>query len=405
MAVTGLGIVSSIGNHIDDVLTALVHNRSGLVFMPEMQDLGLKCGVYGPIKEWNPDKLSKRAKQTMSTVAQYATGAALDALQDAGLEPGRLQNDRTAIVVGTAFSGLNEVYRIEQLVLEHNRPSRAGITGIVKIMNSTAAGNLAAYLNITGRVYSLSSSFASGADNIGHAYELIKNGLQDVCICGSSEEDCWKQLGGYFDNWGGMPESWNGRPVQACRPYDRDREGFVMSSGSGILVLETLEHARKRGAKVYAEIIGYGSSNDGDDMFRPNGMGLKRAMLQSMGSASQNGMKRIDYINGHGTGTALGDKVEVQAIRGVFGSSAPTLSSSKGLAGHGLGSTGAQEAVYALLMLHHNFIAPTMNLNNIAQECAGVPHAQSLVEKNLETVMSINVGLGGATSCIIFRKI
>jgi 3-oxoacyl-[acyl-carrier-protein] synthase-1 len=403
--VTGLGILSSIGNHIDDVLAALINSYSGLEFMSELQDLGLKCRVYGPVKGWNSGKLGKRATQTMSTVAQYATVAALDALQDAGLEPKRLQNERTGIVVGTAFGGVSEVFPIEELVLRRKSPSRAGMTGVVKIMNSTASGNLAAYLGVKGHTLSLSSSFASGTDNIGLAYELVKYGVEDVCICGAAEEDCWKQLGVYFDNWGGMPKTWNDRPTQACRPYDREREGFVMSAGAGILVLEAMEHAERRGARIYAEVIGYGSANDGVDMFRPSGMGLKQAIQQALAAASKKGVKTIDYINGHGTGTPLGDRIEVEAIKRVFKSSAPPLSSTKGLAGHGMGATGAQEAVYVLLMLRNNFLAPTANLQNIAQECSGVPHIQSIVEKELRTAMSINVGLGGAASCIIFKKI
>lgn len=405
VVVTGLGIVSSIGNQANDVLTSLVQSRSGLMFMPELCNLGLKCCVYGPVKDWNSSGPDKRARQTMSTVAQYVTMAALEALQCAGLEVDQLRNERTGIVVGTSFGGINEVFRIEELVLKRKRPSRAGVTGIVKIMNSTASGNLAAYLGIEGRVYSLSSSFAAGTDNIGHAYELIKYGLQDVCICGSAEEDCWKQLGGYFDNWDGMPKSWNDSPTAACRPYDRNRQGFVMSSGAGILTIEALEHAQRRGANIYAEIVGFGSANDGADMFRPSGIGLKRSMQQALSSASMCGVARVDYINGHGTGTPLGDRIEVQAIKDVFGNSAPLLSSTKGLTGHGMGATGAQEAVYVLLMLHHSFIAPTVNLQNIAEECSGVPHVQSLEERELRTVMNINVGLGGASSALVFRRV
>jgi 3-oxoacyl-[acyl-carrier-protein] synthase-1 len=405
VVVTGLGIVSSIGNSLEEVLTSLRHSFSGLVSMPEMQEFGLKCCVYGPVKGWDPSSLGKQAKQTMSTIAQYAMGAALEALKDAGLKPEQLRNERTGISVGTAFGGIDEVFRMEQFTVMQKKPSRAGMTGIVKIMNSTASGNLGAYLGIRGRIYSLSSSFASGTDNIGHAYELIKYGLQDVCICGSAEEDCWKQLGGYFDNWDGMPKSWNDRPTQACRPYDRDRQGFIMSAGAGILILEALAHAQRRGARIYAEIIGYGSANDGADLFRPTGKGLKRAISQALMAASKQGINKIDYINTHGTGTTLGDRVEVEVIKEVFGNTASPVSSTKGLAGHGMGATGAQEAVYTLLMLSDNFIAPTVNLEKVAPECAGIPHVQSILEGDFSTAMSFNVGLGGTNSCIIFHKI
>ena len=404
VVVTGLGIVSSIGTSLEEVLTALRHSSSGLRSISEAEELGLKCCVFGPIKGWDPGRLGKRARQTMSTVAQYAAIAAIEAIDDAGLEKEQLGNESTGIAIGTAFGGINEIFPIEQLTVKMKKPSRAGMTGIVKIMNSTAAGNLAVYLGVQGRTYSLSSSFALGTDNIGLAYELIKFGAADICICGAAEEDCRKQLGAYFDNWDGMPKDWNERPTEACRPYDRDRQGFVMSSGAGILILESLEHARKRGAQVYAEVVGYGSANDGADLFRPSGKGLKRAMSQALNAASEQGIDYIDYINTHGTGTPLGDRVEVEVIKEVFGNSAPFVSSTKGLTGHGMGASGAQEAVYTLLMLSHNFIAPTVNLENVASECAGISHVQTLRERKFKTAMSFNVGLGGANSCIIFAR-
>lgn len=403
--VTGLGVLSSLGFSLEEVVSALQYGCSGLVFMPEMQELGFKCNIYGPVKSWNSENLDKRAKQTMSTVALYALGTAKKAINDAGFELSQLQNERTCVFVGTSFGGINELFKIEHCVKKLKKPTRAGLTGIVKVMNSTASANLATYFGIKGRTGSISSSFASGIDNIGHGYELIKFGLQDVCISGSSEGDCWKQLGVYFDNWKGMPMSFNNQPAKACRPYDRDRQGFVMSCGAGILILEALDHARKRGAKIYAEIVGFGSANDGDDMFRPNGKGLKRAICQALTSNSNFSINFVDYINTHGTGTSLGDRVEVKTIKDVFGSVAPLISSTKGLTGHGLGAAGAQEAVYTLLMLRDDFVVPTTNLENIAPDCNGVPHVQIVEEKSLSTAMSFNVGLGGTASCIVFKKI
>ena len=403
VVVTGLGVLSSIGSSTDEVRNSLYKSNSGLMYMPQMEQTGLRCSVYAPIREWNRGMLGKRAKQTMSTVSQYALVAVSEAIKDAGLGQDHLSSPLTGVCVGTAFGGINEVFPAEDLV-RMKKPSRAGMTGIVKIMNSTVSGNLAAHLGIRGRTCSISSSFASGLDNIGHGYELIQHGLQDICICGAAEEDCWRQLGAYFDNWGGMPRNWNKRPTEACRPYDRDREGFVMSAGAGILILEALEHARKRGKHARYEIVGYGASNDGDDMFRPSGLGLGRAIHQAMHSASEQGVNKVDYINTHGTGTPLGDEVEIRTIREAFEPLPPAVSSTKGLTGHGMAASGAQEAVYALLMLCDNFIAPTTNLSNIAEECSGVPHVPELVEKKLTTVMSISVGLGGATGCVIFNK-
>lgn len=405
VAVTGLGVVSSIGCHIPSVESALREGSSGLRKSPEMQELGLKCHVYGPLKGWDASKLTRRSRQTMSTYAQYSAGAALDAIADAGLEVNALQSDRVGIFVGTAYSGVNELFPVEQMVMARKSPSRAGLTGIVKVMSTSACSNLGAFLGIRGRNYAVSSSFASGLDNIGHAYEMIGFGMQDVCICGSAEEDCLRQLAPYFDNWNGMPSSWNDEPGRACRPYDRDREGFVVSSGAGILVLEALDHASRRGARIYAEVVGYGSSCDGKDLFRPTGEGLERSLRQALRCAESHGTETIDYINTHGTGTPVGDEIEVQAIRCVFGNHTPLVSSTKGLTGHGLGAAGGQEAVYTLLMLHNDFVAPTANLENVAPQCSGIRHVQSVQAMKLRTVMSFNVGLGGANSCVIFQKV
>jgi len=404
VVVTGLGIVSSIGNTTKEVLSSLWHGQSGIVFIPEMQDLGFKCCIYGPVKQLDTSSIRKKALQTMSQAAQYAVVSALEALEDANLCPKGLQTGRVGIIVGTGLGGINEVALAERLLITHKSPSRVGATGPVRIMNSTASGNLAAYFGVQGRTYSLSSACSTGLNNIGHAYELLKFGLLDVCICGAAEEDSWKQLGVSFDNGGAMPRTWNDRPAQACRPYDRDRQGFVMSAGAGILILETMEHAQQRRAPIYAEIVGFGSTNDGADMFEPTGKGLKVAIQQSLSSASRQGIQKIDYINPHGTGTLVGDKVEVRVIKELFGRT-PFVSSTKSLTGHGQSAAGAQEAVYTLLMLRHNFVAPTANLHNIAPECTGIRHVQVLNECLLENVMTFNAGLGGTNTCMIFRKL
>lgn len=398
-----MGIVSSLGSNLDDVSKSLYNSRSGLVYMPDMEETGMKCSVFGPAKGVDLKSLMKKGRSTMSRVAQFAVWAAREALKSAGLEEKQVQNDRCGITVGGSFGGINEVFRTERFV-KRRLPSRAGVMGIVKGMNSTTSGNVAAYFKVKGQAISLCSSFAAGPDNIGHGYELIKYGLQDLVICGAAEEEVWAQVGGYFDNAGAMARGWNDRPTEACRPYDRDRRGFVMSAGAGILILESLEHAQKRGAPIQAEIVGYGSANDGYDLFRPSGQGLKRAIGAALRSASEYGCDRIDYINGHGTGTALGDRVEIKVIRDIFGDHAPLLSSTKGLAGHGMGATGAQEAVYTLLMLRHGFIAPTRNLIEVDEQCRGVPHVRTLMETKLDSVMTVSVGLGGTASCLVFKR-
>jgi 3-oxoacyl-[acyl-carrier-protein] synthase-1 len=368
-----------------------------------MQAAGFKCCLFGSVKQLDTNGIRAKSRQTMSDVAKYATVATLEALQDASLAPEEIQTEKTGIVVGTGGGGINEVTRVEHLLEAHQSISRAGATGVVKIMNSTASANLAVYLGVPGRVYSISSACNSGLDNIGYAYELIRHGLLDICICGSAEEDTWKQVGVSFDNGGAMPTTWNDRPAEACRPYDRDRQGLVMAAGAGIVILETLQHAQNRGARIYAEVAGYGSANDGEDMWQPSGKGLKHAMQEALNSAAQHGITKIDYLNPHGAGTQIGDIVEVQVIKEALGKT-PLVSSTKALTGHALAAAGSTEAIYSLLMLHYNFVAATANLQNIASECEGIRHVQILHQGLLETALTFNAGLGGTNSCLIFKK-
>ncbi|HXH09412.1 MAG TPA: beta-ketoacyl synthase N-terminal-like domain-containing protein [Alphaproteobacteria bacterium] len=407
VVVTGMGIVSSIGNSQVEVLGALRESRSGLEFIPEMQELNFRCQVAGRVKGLEPKiaAVGKRTLQNMSNAARYAAIATSEAVEDAKLERQMLQSDKAGVVVGGSFGGINEVTKAEQLLRQYRSPSRLGLTGTVKIMRSTAAGNLAAWLGVQGRAYSICSSSCSGTDNIGHAYELIARGVLDLGICGAAEESCWKQIGAFFDNWRGMPFSWNDRPEKACRPYDRDREGTVFSEGAGILVLEELEHARRRGVVPYAEIVGYGVANDGWHMFEPSGEGLSACLRQALVQAREHGVERIDYVNSHGTGTKLHDALEARVIKEVFGPLAPFVSSTKGLTGHGMGAAGAQEAVFTLLMLRHDFIAPTTNLEHIASDCEGIAHVQQVMERPLASVASFNAGLGGTNACLVFRKL
>ena len=404
VVVTGLGVVSSIGNNKDEVLSSLQESRSGIERMPEMKELGFRCHVGGRVKGLDVTRIPERALETMSDVARFAAVAASEAIEDAKLPPEALQSDRVAVVVGTSFGGINEVTKTEQLLQKHKNPLRVGATGPLKIMHSTAAANLATWLGVQGRAYSLCSSFCSGADAIGHGAELIARGVADVCLCGASEENTLRQIWGCLDNWAGMPSSWNDRPEAACRPYDQAREGTVLSEGAGILVLEARDHALQRGTDSYAELVGYGSGNDGSDMFHPSGDGLMECIRQALLASEENGVRRIDYINTHGTGTKIHDALEVRVIREMFGAPSPLVSSTKALAGHSLGATGAHEAVFTLLMLRHGFVAPTVNLEQIAPECEGVAHVQSIREGPLRTAMTFNAGLGGSNACLVFRK-
>jgi 3-oxoacyl-[acyl-carrier-protein] synthase I len=405
VVVTGMGIVSSIGNTKAEVLRSLRESRSGLEFFPEMAELGFKCCVAGRIKQFDTSRVSKRAKLTMSAVAQYAALAALEAIEDARLPPEALESPRVGVVVGTPFGGITEVAKAEELLSRYRNPSRLGGTGLVKTQHSTASGNLASWLGVQGRAYSICSSFCAGVDNIGHAYELVTRGILDLCIAGASEESSWKQLGAFFDNWGGMPSSWNDQPEKACRPYDRDREGMVVTQGAGILILETMERAVQRGVDPYAEIVGYGSANDGFDMFHPSGEGLRACLRQALAMAEKQGVQQIDYINSHGTGTKVHDPLEVKVIREIFNTPSPFVSSTKALAGHSLGAAGAQEAIFTLLMMRHGFIAPTVNLEHISSDCMGISHVQSLMEIPLRSAITFNAGLGGTNASLIFHKL
>jgi 3-oxoacyl-[acyl-carrier-protein] synthase I len=372
-----------------------------------MRELGLRCQVAGLVKglEAKVAAIGKRPLQSMSDAARYAAVATLEALEEAKMSRDVLCNGAVGVVIGGSFGGINEVGKAERMLQQYKSPSRLGITGTVKIMRSTASANLAAWLGVQGRAYSMCSSSCSGADNIGHAYELIAHGALDLCICGASEESCWKPIGGFFDNWKGVPFSWNDQPEKACRPYDRDREGTVFSEGAGILILEAQEHAARRGVIPYAEIVGYGAANDGFDMFEPSGDGLADCLRQSLAAARERGVRSIDYVNSHGTGTKLHDALEARLIKEVFGPLSPFVSSTKGLAGHAMGAAGALEAIFTLLMIRHSFMAPTVNLEQIAPECEGIPHVLSLIEAPIEAAMTFNAGLGGTNACLIFRKL
>jgi 3-oxoacyl-[acyl-carrier-protein] synthase-1 len=338
----------------------------------------------------------------MSSAAMYAAAAGSDALADAGLDGKQLDFPRAGVVVGTVFGGISEVSKMHKL-LTAGKKTRAGAVGVVKFMNSTASGNLAAMLGFKARAYSLSTSFSSGTDCIGHAYELVRHEVMDVVLCGATEEECWSQVGPYFENLGLTPNDYEGDPERACRPYDVKRRGMFMSAGSGILVLESLEHARRRAARGYAEIVAYGSSNDGYDMFAPTGQGLSRAIQQALSEAARNGVDELDYINTHGTGTRFGDVVEAATLRELVGRG-PLISSTKGQTGHALGAAGALEAVYTLLMMANHFVAPTANLEEIDPECGGLRHVQEVVEVELRSAMSFNIGLGGTNSSIVWRS-
>ncbi|MBI5442453.1 MAG: beta-ketoacyl-[acyl-carrier-protein] synthase family protein [Deltaproteobacteria bacterium] len=403
VVVTGVGIACPVGIGVGELCRALLEKRTGTVFVPEMKTAGFQCCVYGALPPLDTGGLPKRCLQTMADVAKLAAVAASEAILDAGLAPEHLETERAAVVVGTGAGGISDTTRTERLIRAGGRLSTAGGVGTVRIMSCTASANLAALWGARGRVQSVSSACCTGPDSIGFAAELLRRGVADVCLAGAAEQDLWPHIGAWFENTGEMPKQWNDRPGEACRPYDRDRQGFVLGSGTGILVLETYDHARRRGARVRAELLGYGSANDGEDLWRPNGRGLRSAVIQAMAQASAVGVSEIDYVNTHGTGTQVGDRVEVDVFSSLFGM-APWVGSTKGFMGHAMSATGAMEAVITVLALSESFVPPTANLDNVAPECRGVRHVFEPQRQPLRAAMTTNSGLGGTNACLVFGQ-
>ena len=403
VVITGLGIVSSIGNSVGEVLDALQSGRCGMIYMPEMEQLGYRCCVYAPVDPPDTSGIPRKTLRDLSTAAIYALLAARQAVADAGLEEGDLVSAHAGAIVGTGAGGISQVGTLEHA-------GRTGHTadpaGIVKVMNCCAAAAVATHFGLRGRTSSLSAACATGLYNIGHAYELLARGIGDlhVIITGSADEDTWKWVGLSADNSNGMPVTYNDRPCEACRPYDRDRQGLVMSAGAGMLVLETLEHAHRRGAHIYAEIVGYSAANDGTDLFLPTGDAMCRSLRSALRQAANAGVKNIDYVNPHGAGTPGGDVVEAKVLAKVLGNKS-LVASTKSISGHAQGGAAAQEAVFMTAMLQHNFIAPTLNLVNIDPACAGIRHVQTLAEQPLQTALTLNNGLGGVNAAMVVRKL
>jgi 3-oxoacyl-[acyl-carrier-protein] synthase-1 len=404
VVVTGAGIVSCLGNGCKTVLGSLRSGLSGIAYSSELRELGLKCQVAGRVANLDAlrSSMPKPMARTKANVTLYAWHAAAEAVADAQLPAELLASHRAGIIVGTGVGGLNELLHTDDVLTTDRRPNKVGAARVVTMFQSTAALSLAAHYGAKGRCYSVSSACATGTDAIGHAFQLVSRGVLDTCICGGAEE-LWTLGAALLDNGGVLPSGYNDRPTQACRPYDCDRQGMVLSEGAGILVLETLDRAVSRGVAPYAEIVGYGSANDGCEMFQPTGFGLRRAVLQALRMAETIEPVRIDYINPHGAGTRIGDPVEIAVIRELFPTEPPLVSSTKALAGHSQSATGAHEAIFTLLMARSGFLCPTANLQRIDPNCGGVRHVPELIQADVRMAMSFNAGLGGTNACLIFR--
>ena len=399
VVVTGLGIVSSIGNNKKEVLASLLEGKSGLEFSPEYAELGFRSHVYGPI-HLNPEELiDRKYLRFMGDSAAYAYLAMQEAITDASLKPEDTSNNRTGLIVGSGGSSNKNMCQVID-TMRSKGARKVGPTMVPRIMSSSTSACLSVASQIKGVNYSISSACATSAHCIGNAYEIIQAGKQDIIFAGGSDEIHWTSTI-LFDAMGALSSSYNSTPQVASRPYDADRDGFVISGGGGIVVLEELGHALAREAKIYAELVGYGATSDGFDMVKPSGEGAVRCMRQALSTITQ----PVDYINAHATSTPAGDIAEVNAIKQVFPDKMPAISSTKSLTGHGLGAAGVNEAIFSLLMLENDFISASANIYHLDPDIGDAPIATKRIDKTgLHMIMSNSFGFGGTNATLVFAK-
>ena len=399
VVVTGLGIVSCLGNDLDSVSASLRESRAGITFQPDYAEMGLRSHVAGVPKIDLDAEIDRKQKRFMGDAAAYATVSMRDAIADAGLTPEQVSQLRTGVIAGSG--GGSPQWQIETADLMRNRGVRkVGPYMVPRTMCSTVSAALATAFAIKGVSYSLSAACATSAHCIGAAADMIRHGAQDIMFAGGGEEVHWGMTC-QFDAMGALSTSFNETPASASRPYDADRDGFVIAGGGGMLALEDYEHAKARGAKIYAELLGYGVTSYGADMVAPSGEGAVRCMQMAMAGVD----RPIDYLNTHGTSTPLGDVTELEALRKVFGDAVPPLSSTKALSGHSLGAASVHEAIYCLLMMRDGFVAGSANISNLDERAAGYPIVHESREAQLDTVMSNSFGFGGTNAALVFGRV
>ncbi len=400
VVVTGLGIVSSIGNNKDEVTASLREGRSGIEFCQEYADLGFRSQIHGSVKLDPADVVDRKLMRFMGDAAAYTYIAMQEAIADSGLTEDEISNPQTGIITGSGGAS-NENIVLAVDTLREKGARKVPPTLVPRTMGSTTSANLGTAFKIKGISYSISSACATSAHCIGNAAELIQMGKQDIMFAGGGEELHWS-LTVLFDAMGALSSKYNDQPETASRPYDVSRDGFVIAGGGGVIVLEELEHARSRGAKIYGELVGYGAASDGEDMVKPSGTGAINCMKIALDSLEG----QVDYINAHGTATPAGDTVELDAVKQAFaGRTIPKISSTKSLTGHSQGAAGIHEAIYSLLMLEHDFIAASANINALDPAAEGMPIVRETQERaGLTTVMSNSFGFGGTNASLIFRK-
>jgi len=400
VVVTGLGIVSSIGNNADEVRASLHDARSGISFSESFAEHGFRCQVWGAPTLDPTALVDRRAMRFLSKGGAWNHVAMEQAIADAGLEESDITNERTGIIMGSGGPSTRTIVEAAEITLKNGSPKRIGPFAVPKAMSSTASATLATWFKIHGVNYSISSACSTSAHCIGNAAEMIQWGKQDVMFAGGHEDLDWT-MSDLFDAMGAMASKHNDTPASASRAYDVSRDGFVIAGGAGVLVLEELEHAKARGARIYAELIGYGATSDGYDMVAPSGEGAMRCMRQALATVSG----PVDYINTHGTSTPVGDLKEMQAIREVFGDKVPYITSTKSLTGHSLGAAGVQESIYSLLMMQGRFIGESAHITELDPDFEGMPIVRKRMDDvRIDTVLSNSFGFGGTNATLVFQR-
>ncbi len=400
VVVTGIGIVSSLGNNKEEVLSSLKKMKSGITFNSEYKELGLRSHVSGEIALKITDHIDRKILRFMGNAAAYAYIACKEAIADANLVENLVSNIRTGLVVGTGGSSMRDVVRAADTLREKG-VRRIGPYAVTQTMGSDPSACLATPLQIKGVNYSMSSACSTSAHCIGHASELIQMGKQDIVIAGGGEDIHWS-MSSMFDAMGALSTKYNDSPEKASRAYDAKRDGFVISGGGSIVILEEYEHAKARGAKIYGELTGYGATSDGHDMVSPSGEGAMRCMKQALATAK----KVVQYINAHGTSTPAGDTKELEAVKNTFdGDTIPYISSTKSLSGHALGAAGSNEAIYSLLMMENDFLVGSANIDQLDDKAADLPILTENKAMSVDCVMSNSFGFGGTNATLIFEKV
>ncbi|MCA0000636.1 MULTISPECIES: beta-ketoacyl-ACP synthase I [unclassified Mesorhizobium] len=400
VVVTGLGIVSSIGNNANEVQASLHDAKSGISFSDSFAEHGFRCQVWGAPTLDPSAMIDRRAMRFLSQGAAWNHVAMDQAIADAGLGESDITSERTGIVMGSGGPSTRTIVEAAETTLKNGSPKRIGPFAVPKAMSSTASATLATWFKIHGVNYSISSACSTSAHCIGNGYELIQWGKQDMVFAGGHEDLDWT-MSDLFDAMGAMSSKYNDRASAASRAYDLDRDGFVIAGGAGVLVLEELEHAKARGAKIYAEIVGYGATSDGFDMVAPSGEGAVRCMRQALATVTT----PVDYINTHGTSTPVGDSREMGAIREVFGEKMPFITSTKSLTGHSLGAAGVQESIYSILMMQGGFIGESAHIETLDPEFEGMPVVRKRIDNaRIDTVLSNSFGFGGTNATLVFQR-